>query len=79
MEEFATTRTLLQRPQAFVALSTHVADEVLVVFAVFAAAAALAILAIAGLAALALAAGRLAAGRLAALALLCWLQRSLAR
>ena len=74
VEEFATTRTLLQRPQAFVALSTHVADEVLVVFAVFAAAAALAILAIAGLAALAL-----AAGRLAALALLCWLQRSLAR
>ena len=74
VEESAATRTLLQRPQAFVALSTHVADEVLVVFAVFAAAAALAILAIAGLAALAL-----AAGRLAALALLCWLQRSLAR
>jgi hypothetical protein len=74
VEEVGTTRTLLQRPQAFVALSTHVADGVLVVFAVFAAAAALAILAIAGLAALAL-----AAGRLAALALLCWLQRSLAR
>jgi len=83
VEEFAATRTLLQHPQAFVTLSTHGADEVLVVFAVFAAPAALATLAIAGLAALALVALALAAGRLAAQALLlaglCRLQRRLAR
>ena len=86
VEEFATNRTLLQRPQAFVALFTYGADASFgVFFAVFAAAAAfLAILAIDGLAAaLALAALALAADRLAALATLlaglCRLQRRLAR
>ena len=86
VEESAATRTLLQRPQAFVALFTYGADASFgVFFAVFAAAAAfLAILAIDGLAAaLALAALALAADRLAALATLlaglCRLQRRLAR